>query len=675
MHAPFPRPPLLGALLSILAMLSLAGCATYEHTKGQVQMKMDKPDEGVTSLERAARLAPRDPEYQIDYLRGRESTVQQVLREAQALRDGGALPEAKAAYERALRMDPGNARAREALAAWGEDVRDGQRLQDGEAIIAAGKLEGALARAAGVLERQPGNARARKLQQSALDAKVKRDAQPSTGARKVLDTMVTLQFSNAPLRTVMDALSRSTGLNVLMDREVKTGLQVTIFVKDIAVLDALDFILMQSQLERRILNANTLIVFPSTEAKKAEYEELTIRTFQITNADIKYLNSMLKTMLKLREVSADERSGTLVIRDTPEKINLAAQLIAVHDVPDPEVMLEVELLELSNTRNSNLGLLPPSSITFSTPPGGASGGQAAGAGGSLTFGALRALRSPGLLTSPLSATLNFKLEDIDAQLLAAPRIRARNREKAKIMIGDRVPTITNTVTPLTTGSSVVTGNVSYQDVGLKLEFEPQVYADDQVGIKVALEVSNIAAQFTDAQGGRSYQIGTRNATTNLRLRDGETQILGGLISDDDRNTASKIPGLGHLPWVGRLFGNNEGTTIKSEIVLAITPHIVRNLRAPSPEARSIYSGTLNALRDRPIVAQPLEQLKFVPAGGAAATPGPAAAAYSPPAAEGAVSSPTAGTGERPESVPPSAPGTSLPPPPALIPRAAASRPK
>ena len=170
---------------------------------------------------------------------------------------------------------------------------------------------------------------------------------------------------------------------------------------------------------------------------------------------------MLKTMLKLREVAADERSGMLVIRDTPEKLNLAAKLIAAHDVADPEIMLEVEILEVSSTRNSNLGIVPPTGITVSTP----------GTQGALTLGALKDLRTNSLLVTPLAATLNFKLEDIDARLLASPRVRARNREKAKIMIGDRVPTITNTVTPLTTGSSVVTGSVSYQDVGLKLEFE------------------------------------------------------------------------------------------------------------------------------------------------------------------------------------------------------------
>jgi general secretion pathway protein D len=277
-------------------------------------------------------------------------------------------------------------------------------------------------------------------------------------------------------------------------------------------------------------------------------------------------------------------------------------------------------------------------------------------------GQLRQLHGNDLLVTPLAATLNFKLEDIDAQLLAAPRIRARNHEKAKIMIGDRVPTITNTVTPLTTGSSVVTGSVSYQDVGLKLEIEPQVYADNEVGIKMALEVSNIAAEFTDAQGGRSYQIGTRNATTNLRLKDGETQILGGLINDEDRNTATKIPGLGHLPVVGRLFGNNAGTGVKSEIVLAITPHIVRNLPDRPPEARSIFSGTLNVMRDKPILAEPPSQLKFTSATtGTPNVPATPPVVTPPPSSPGSTIAPTT-NGVLFNALPP--PPSAAPPPPA-----------
>jgi general secretion pathway protein D len=610
--------------IAIACAFCLSGCASFEHAKGQLQLKMDNRDEGIASLENATRMAPTDPEYKVDYLMKREDSAREVLLQADSLRADGKLAEAQAAYEHVLKLDRGNARAHAALVALPQDIRFSKLLGEGEAFLAQGKIDLALDRASSVVEEAPQNRHAVKLREAALDAQANLESEraKAQAAKSLLEKPVTLQFNDAALRMVFEALSRSAGLNILLDRDVKPAARVTIFVKDIAVGDAIDFILLQNQLERRMINSNTMMVYPSTDAKKAEYEDLTIRSFQITNADIKYLSTMLKSMLKLKEVAADERSGILVIRDTPEKLRLASKLIAVHDVADPEIMLEVEILEVTSTRNSNLGFLPPSSFTVATP------GTAAAA---MTLDQLRHLKSGDLLTSPLSATLNFKLEDIDVRLLASPRIRARNREKAKIMIGDRVPTITNTVTPINTGSSVVTGNVTYQDVGLKLEFEPQVYASSEVGIRVALEVSNIAAQFTDAQGGRSYQIGTRNANTNLRLKDGETQILGGLITDEDRNTASKIPGLGHLPVVGRIFGNNDGSSTRSEIVLAITPRIVRNLAAQTPEARNIFSGTLNVMREKPILAEPISQLKFstspgtAPAPAGTSAPGPAAA--------------------------------------------------
>jgi general secretion pathway protein D len=656
-------------LAAIACAAILTGCASYENAKGRMQLRADNAADGIQSLENATHLAPTDAAFKVDYLLKREESVQNLLTQADNLRADGKLSEAQAIYERALKMDRGNARARVALAALPQDARYAKLLSEGENFLAQGKVEIALDRAAQVLEAHPQNRRAAKLKEQALDVQANVDIEKAKGSgNSILDKPVTLQFNDAPLRLVFESLSKSVGLNILLDRDVKPASKVTIFVKDISVVDAIDFMLMQNQLEKRMINSNTMVIYPSTDGKKAEYEDLTIRSFQVTNADLKYLSSMLKSMLKLKEVAADERTGILVIRDTPERLRLAARLIAVHDVPDPEIMLEVEILEVTSGRRSNLGFQPPTSFSVTTP-----GTEAA-----LTLGALKKLRADDLLVSPLSATLNFKLEDTDARLLASPRIRSRNKEKAKIMIGDRVPTIVNTVTPVTTGSPVITGSVTYQDVGLKLEFEPQVYSNNEVGIKISLEVSNIAAEFTDSQGGRSYQIGTRNASTNLRLKDGETQILGGLITDQDRNTASKIPGLGHLPVVGRLFGNNDGSDTQSEIVLAITPRILRNLPAQTQDARSIFTGTSNVLREKPILAEPISQLRFSsqggPAGAAAPGVGNTSGQAGVPVAPGPVLFNPAPQASPTPSAPAVESGALLPTPPAMFIRPTPNRP-
>jgi general secretion pathway protein D len=201
----------------------------------------------------------------------------------------------------------------------------------------------------------------------------------------------------------------------------------------------------------------------------------------------------------------------------------------------------------------------------------------------------------------------------DTNLLASPRIRVRQHEKAKIMIGDRVPVITNSVTPVSTGTPVVTGSVQYLDVGLKLEVEPDIHLDGEVAIKTYLEVSTIANQVTNAASGTiAYQIGTRNASTVLRLKDGETQVLGGLISDEDRKSASKVPGLGDLPLIGRLFSVHNDNKSKTEIILFITPHIIRNIHQPAADLSEFWSGTDATLHSKPMSLQAVGVAKTGP---------------------------------------------------------------
>jgi general secretion pathway protein D len=243
------------------------------------------------------------------------------------------------------------------------------------------------------------------------------------------------------------------------------------------------------------------------------------------------------------------------------------------------------------------------------------------------------------------------------------------------MIGDKVPVITNSVTPIQTGSAVVTGTVQYLDVGIKLEVEPHVYAEGDVGIKMNLEVSNIVKEVRNLQSGTlAYQIGTRNAQSHLRLRDGETQILGGLISDQDRNTASKVPGLGQLPVLGRLFSSHANTGTKSEIILSITPRIIRGAMVADAGLRDVYSGTDASMRQVPLRLDPIGSVGAamstggagaIPSRGARPAPGRAAEAARPPVATEPASDPAApraaSTAPEPASGDDAAPAGATPP--------------
>ena len=584
-----------------IGVLLLSGCAGMRYHYGGMRLISEgQRGAALEQLRMASELEPTNAQYRMDYLKVTTALVGEITAKADEELGKNNIAGARELYKQALKIEPSNPRAKAQLQSIEQDARSKRLVTDAMRLLKDDRLEEAQAKAELALVENPGYLAAKKaLTQIAERRERLRDIQADKAAeRSIMRKPVTLQFRDANLRMVFEALSRTTGLNIILDRDVRADLKTTIFVKDAAVEDTVDLILLQNQLEKRSINATTLFIYPATAAKQKEYQDLQVRSFQIGNADVKYLQTVLKTVLKVKDVSVDERTNTLVMRDTPDAIAVAEKVIAAHDVPEPEIMLEVEVLEVSTDRLTNIGVQFPDSITLSVPE--------PIDGSPLTLNGLRAQGDNNLLVSPLSLAINLKMRETDANILDSPRIRARNKEKARILIGDRVPIITNSVTPIQSGGGVVTGSVQYQDVGLKLEFEPQVYNEDEVGIRIALEVSSIVKEISGPNGSLAYQIGTRNANTSLRLRNGETQILGGLISAGDRSTASKVPGLGQLPLLGRLFSNNSGTNNQSEIILSITPHILRAPVLLDASLRSVFSGTESNMRERGVQLDPIE---------------------------------------------------------------------
>ncbi|MEX3953727.1 secretin N-terminal domain-containing protein [Paraburkholderia sp. EG287B] len=543
---------------------------------------------------------PTDAQAKVDYLNQRNAQVNTLLDQADQYRKNYQFDEAIRNLFQAYDIDPTNERIRKIGLQIDQDRKDLAILQEAERMMKRGAYAQAAERVHRVLVENPTNTLAQQMQ-TELNAKLSQqraDRDDKLAASSIMQKPVTLQFRDANVRMVFEALSRTTGLNVIFDRDVRADLKTTIFVTNASVQDTVDMILMQNQLDKKQLNANTLFIYPATPAKQLEYQELKVRTFQLSNVDAKQIQQLLKSILKVKEVVIDERANTVTVRGTPDTIKVAEEMIAAQDLPDPEVMMEVEVLEVSHERLTDLGIDWPNSFTMSTPST------------ATTWGLLHHLTINELNVSSLSATANFKLTDTDANLLASPRIRTRNNEKARIMIGDKVPVISSSSTPSTSGPSY-TQMIQYLDVGIKLEVQPRVYRDGDVGIQLNLEVSNITNTISSSNSNGlnslAYQIGTRSASTSLRLRDGETQILGGLISDEDRRNANKVPGLGQLPVLGRLFSNHQGDHVKTEIVLQITPHIVRPQLAADADTQELWSGTdvnvhADQLRLDPVVA-------------------------------------------------------------------------
>jgi len=405
-------------------------------------------------------------------------------------------------------------------------------------------------------------------------------------------TPVSLSFSNASLQQVFEALKQASGLNYVFDRDVRTDARVTLSVTAKPVEDILRLLLATNQLDRRVLDDDTLLIFANTPAKAAEYKEMVVRTFYLSNTEAAKMANVVRTIAKARDVVTDDKLNLMVVRDTAEVVRLVEKLVAAQDLPEPEVMLELEVLEVSATRLLEMGISWPSSVSSSVM-------GSAGVAGQLTLNELRNFDASSMVrltvSDPLMAA-QLRSTKGSANLLANPRVRIRNKQSAKILIGERVPVFTTTVTA-NVGSSE---SVSYLDVGLKLEIEPTVSLDDDVSMKLALEVSNILSSITRTSGTLAYRLGTRNTATTLRVHDGETNILAGLIQRDERRSNTGVPGLNELPVVSKLFGAALDTDNRTEIVLLVTPRIVRNIELPGVGLQEFLAGTEAATGAAPI---------------------------------------------------------------------------
>jgi len=609
-------------MLVLSIALALCACAAQRaFDEGRALIEADKIPEGLARIDAAYRLNPDKKAYREYYFRQRDIAVQRALALADKARLAGRFDEAESAYRQTLVIDPANPRAAAGLESLRIERRHRVLLAEAEESFKKGDDQSAQAKVKAVLSENSSNREAQ-LMLRRLEAKTFRAASAAPQLGASLRKPITLEFRDTPLRTVFEMISKNSGLNFLFDREVKPDSRTTLFVRNTSLEDVIRFILVTNQLERKVLNENTVLIYPNTPAKAKDYQELMMRSFYLANADVKQMANMVKTLVKTRDMYIDEKLNVLVIRDTPEAVRVVERLIANQDLAEPEVMLEVEVLEVASNVLTQLGIRWPTQAT--------AGVAGVGGAGTLTLPEVRS-RDPNLVrfsvTDPLIiASLQEQVSK--ANLLANPRIRVKNREKAKVHIGDKVPVITST----TTATGVISESVSYLDVGLKLDVEPSVFLEDDVGIKIALEVSAITQQVKSASGTVTYQIGTRNANTTLRLKDGETQMLAGLISDEDRRVADNVPGIGDLPIIGRLFSSHNNTTTKTEIVLLITPRILRNIARPEFRFEEFPSGTESVIGAPPLVLQslsPVETAAPAPASTGEGKPSPASAAPDP----------------------------------------------
>lgn len=586
----------------IALTLFVVACATNPSASdlnraGKELLEQGRVVEAVEKLGAASNIEPTNVHYRRDYTATREKVLNQLISLGNTERSAERFDIAQAVFQQALQISPKDPRARGGMESVIRDRQHANVVNEAQDLFRKGQVDRATTVLDSVFLEQPNHVKAIELQRQINESEAKRlAAMPSMDSN--FKKPVTLQFRDANLRMVFESLSRASGINILLDKDVKGDLRTSLFVRNVSVEDTIELILLQNQLRKKLLSGNTLYVYPNQPAKSKEYQELKVRSFHLVHTDAKLMLTMLKTMLKVKDIVVNEKTNSVIMRDTPEAIRLAEKIVADQDIGDPEVMLEVEVLEITHTLASELGIRYPGQITL-TP--------SAPGGGPITVENIGSsfARNQLLVTPVPTFTFNASMTKSDTNVLASPRLRTRNKEKAKIHIGDRLPVFTNSVTPLATGAAVTTGTVQYVDTGIKLEVEPTINHNGGVSIKIQLEVSVASAPVTNPQSGTTaYPISTRSTATVLQLKDGETNVLAGLIRDSEVSSKVMIPGLGEVPVIGRIFGSKKSDDQKTEIILSITPRLMSKANMPSAKSLEFWSGTETTLRSEPFLLSP-----------------------------------------------------------------------
>jgi general secretion pathway protein D len=551
---------------------------------------------------------------------------------------------AVAEYTRALQRSPDNHSARQGLervrarAAFAHYTR-GRRLsasgQLDEALVelqlaselnpADGNIQGELESVRTQLRNRISLSREGKTPLETLISRSQNLPPPGNELPRNVQLPATLTFRDASTRDVYTALARFANVNIVFDPQFRDT-PVTIDLRNSSLENALSALSSATRNFYRITAQRTITVIPDTPAKQREYEEEIVQTFYLSNADVKETMDLLRIVIDNRRLAPITATNALSIKDTPERVAAAGKLIAAIDKARPEVVIDVELLEVDRTRLREYGL----QIASPGSPGidGAIDANREG----LTLRDLRNLTDSDIYLTNLPGLFYRLLKtDNHTRTLANPQLRTSEGVAAQARFGERVPV------PVTTFSPIAQGGVNqqpitsfnYENIGVNIDITPRTHHDDEVSLALKVEVSAISG--TGFGGLPTF--GNRTISTVLRLRDGETNMLAGLIRDDERTVLEGIPGLSDLPVVGRLFAHNKKETQETDIVLTLTPRIIRVLELTEDDLRPFKVGRSG---ETPLIELPLVNEPATPPG--PPLPPPAAAPPSqppPPTQQGA----------------------------------------
>ncbi len=602
-------------VLSILLAIT-TGCAINNRTFGTRNMAFDDGqklitagqfESGLEKLEQARREEPENKEIQTVFMRLREEVIAKLIFEGENLRFSGELDRATQAYQRVLNLYPFNERAKEGIGSITLERRHIAKVDTAKELLKNGELAKAETLVRAVLQENPQQSHARQLI-SEINLRLSRPEVTHLALESAFKKAVTMEFKDTDLKSVFELMSRTAGINFVFDKDIRQDTKISIFVRNNTIEDILKLILATNQMAYKVLNNNSLLIYPNTPAKQKDYQELVVRSFQIAHTDVKQMVAMVRGIVKAKDIYVNEQLNLFIMRDTLEAIRLTERLVSLNDYAEPEVMLEVSILDVTRTNKFLLGPNFPQSLQYSW-----AGAPVAGvpAGALISQFGFDGLKSFGMTNQ---AKIDFLHTLSLGDILANPRIRVNNREKAKIHVGTKQPFFTANVQPGVT--AIITSTPTFIDLGVKLDVEPRIGLNDDITLKVTLEVSSLLNTITGPGGATAPVVGTRNAETILTIKDGETQVIAGLIDNRERRDIKGLAGLLNIPGLDRLTSNQDIERTKNEVVLLITPRIVRNIPRPTNMESEYHFGTASEAGKLPVAIQKTaaQSLAIAPAG-------------------------------------------------------------
>ena len=590
-------------------LIVTGGCSASRTSfeKGLAQEQQGHLEDASMSYAEALNAEPDSSEYRIRFLSTRAAAARARAQKGDKAFAIGNYVNALTEYQAASLLEQGTkryaeqatlaARLMNAQTAWQEGVEFERLKKPGEAARAF----------AAALELDPKNPQY--LAAAERVAALRKSPLKRYELQLRSNSRFTLKFNEARLKDVFAVVSQLSGISFIFDDSVK-DVPVSIKLNNATFYQVFELLTGMNRLGHKVLNEQNIMIYVKTPEKSKQYEEMVVRTYQLQYLDAKKAINLIRNILQVRKLQMNEESNTLVLRDTLEVADVVEKILEANDFPEPEVILDVEVVEINDKKTHDLGLLLSnyalSMAGFS--PGGtmlsptlySSADSPTPVDVSQLLKAFTIKGFGGYVTIP-NAQYNFGKTLAKGNILSNPKIRVRNKEKARFNVGQRVPVQTTTTT-----GTIASTNVQYADVGIKLNAEPNILLSHEVVVKLALEVSSVISKETSKTDGTTLlTIGTRNLDTVLSLKDGETVIIGGLIQNSDTDSTTKIFLLGDLPLLGPLLSNNSETKEKSELLLAITPRLVRGVAVQSPSQAIFESGR----EDEPALIQPYTAFK------------------------------------------------------------------